>query len=103
MNRERLPNRRASETFDVKHDDITYRATVSYYNDGRLGEVFVNAAKYDSGADVSVRESAISASLYLQQNGDPMVLANALPRRPNGAPSGPLAAVMDKVMSMTDV
>lgn len=37
--REILPNRRMSETLTYKVCEMTYTATVGYYNDGRPGEV----------------------------------------------------------------
>jgi hypothetical protein len=43
MNRERLPNRRASETFDVEASDLYYTATVGRHADGRIGELFLAA------------------------------------------------------------
>jgi ribonucleoside-diphosphate reductase alpha chain len=41
--RERLPDRRHSETFNLEIGGLHYVATVSWFADGRPGEVFLNA------------------------------------------------------------
>ena len=39
--RERLPNRRASETFNLEHAAMKYTVTISRFADGRVGEAFI--------------------------------------------------------------
>jgi hypothetical protein len=46
--RNRLPNRRASLTFDFEFENQRYRATASRFNDGRIGEIFLDAGKAGS-------------------------------------------------------
>ena len=43
--RHRLPNRRGSETFDFICGDFHYVATVSFFPDGRLAEIFIGNGK----------------------------------------------------------
>jgi uncharacterized protein YkuJ len=38
--RERLANRRASENFNFEVNGLRYIATVSFFRDGRLAEIF---------------------------------------------------------------
>ena len=45
--RERLPNRRASETFNLEHAAMKYTVTISRFADGRVGEAFF--ANYKRG------------------------------------------------------
>jgi hypothetical protein len=40
--RQRLPNRRASVSFDFKVAGLHYTATVSQFPDGRIGELFLD-------------------------------------------------------------
>jgi hypothetical protein len=40
--RERLPDRRACETFSFTCNDLNYTATISRFADGRIGEVFIS-------------------------------------------------------------
>ena len=44
--RERLPNRRASETFNFEVDGLRYSATVSRFADGLIGEIFVGNHRF---------------------------------------------------------
>ena len=46
--RERLPNRRGSVRFAIRHDQATYLVTLSKFNDGRIAELFLDAEKPDS-------------------------------------------------------
>ena len=47
--RERLPDRRRSETFELEvvvgNATLKYTATVGFYKDGRIGELFLNNHK----------------------------------------------------------
>src|SRR5215471_9375083 len=66
MARERLPNRRASETFELDVNQLHYTCSFSRFADGRVGEVFLQNTKAGSQSDANARESAIAASLALQ-------------------------------------
>ena len=50
--RELLPTRRHSVTFDMKFGEHTadYTITLGFYDDGRLGEIFIDGGK--SGSDI---------------------------------------------------
>lgn len=51
----RLPNRRASTTFDVEAGGLRYTATVSRFPDGRIGELFLtNRALGPLGAALDI-------------------------------------------------
>src|SRR5262249_41025959 len=64
--RERLPNRRASETFDFEVEGLRYHATVSRFADGRIGEIFIGNPKVGSQSDANATDAAVAASLALQ-------------------------------------
>jgi hypothetical protein len=91
--RQRLPNHRASETFTVSCDGLTYTATISRYADGRLGEIFIDMNKAGSAADTTARDSAI----ILQYGADVETIRRALCRDARGGASGPLGAVLDLI------
>jgi hypothetical protein len=63
--RVRLPNRRASTSFDFAVDGLRYTATVSRAG-GRVLEVFIQNHKPGSQSDANAKDSAIAASLALQ-------------------------------------
>src|SRR5881392_2862141 len=82
--RERLPNRRASETFQLEVAGLRYTATVSRFADGRIGELFLSNHKSNSGADVAARDAAIILSFALQHGADISAIRRALCRNSAG-------------------
>jgi hypothetical protein len=93
--RERLPNRRASETFELTVAGICYTCTLSRYADGRLAEIFLTNYKSNSAADVGARDAAIAFSFAVQHGADPAAIRLALCCDSHGRPSGPLGAALD--------
>ena len=53
--RERLPNRRACETFEITAGGLNYRATVGRLDDGRVAEIFLSNHKVGSQADTAAK------------------------------------------------
>jgi len=95
--RERLPNRRSAETFDVEAGGLHYRATIGRYPDGRIGEIFLTNHKAGSEAGIMASDAAVAASLALQYGTPLDVIRHALMRDPRGKPSGPLGVVLDQL------
>jgi hypothetical protein len=95
--RERLPNRRAAETFDVEAVGMRYRATIGRYDDGRLAEIFLVNHKAGSQAGIMASDAAVVASIALQYGVPLDVIRGALMRDPRGKPSGPLGVVLDLI------
>jgi hypothetical protein len=95
--RKRLPNRRASETFELDAAGLHYTATVSRFDDGRIGEVILNNHKSNSSADVAARDSAIVFSIAIQYGADIETIRAALRRDSQGRASGPLGVVLDRL------
>jgi hypothetical protein len=95
--RARLPNRRASTSFELEIAGLRYTATFSRFPDGRVGEIFLANHKPASQSDSNARDSAIAASLA-PQHGCPLdVLRRALLRDSQGRPSTPLGAALDAI------
>jgi hypothetical protein len=103
MMRERLPNRRASETFPIEAAGLRYTATVSWFEDGRLGEIFLSNHKPGSQSDANARDAAVAASLALQYGCPLPVLQRALLRDAQGRPSTPLGAAIDRLLNDGEV
>lgn len=93
--RRRLPDRRGSETFSLQCAGLAYTATISRFDDGRLGEIFLTNHKAGSYADTNARDSAIAASIALQFGADIETIRKALCRDVRGNASGPLGAALD--------
>jgi hypothetical protein len=97
-NRQRLQNRRASETFELVAGGLRYTATVSRFRDGRIGELFLTNHKSNSAADTNARDAAITFSIAVQHGAHPEAIRRALCRDAAGNPSGPLATALDIIM-----
>jgi hypothetical protein len=95
QHRRRLPDRRACETFELECAGQIYLATVSYFRDGTLGEVFLNSIKLGSAIDTAARDSAIMCSLLLQHGAELDTIRKPLCRDARGNASGPLGAALD--------
>jgi hypothetical protein len=88
--RERLPNRRASETFNFQVEKLCYCATVSRFADGRLGEIFIGNHKVGSQSSANATDAAVAASLALQHGCTLDLLRRALLRDMRGRATTPL-------------
>jgi ribonucleoside-diphosphate reductase alpha chain len=97
MTRLRLPNRRASVSFELEVAGLRYTCTVSRFADGSIGELFLSNHKSNSAADVAARDSAIVFSIAVQHGADAEVIRRALCRDANGQASGPLGAALDAI------
>jgi hypothetical protein len=95
--RQRLPDRRASETFEVECAGLKYLATISRFDDGRLGEIFLTTHKAGSTADTAARDAAIACSFALQFGADIETIRKALCRDSRGNANGPLGVALDMV------
>jgi hypothetical protein len=93
--RQRLPNRRRSESFGFECNGLNYTATASWFDDGRLGEIFLGNHRADSHADACAKDAAILASVALQYNAPLDVLRKALLRDSQGRPSTPIGIALD--------
>jgi ribonucleoside-diphosphate reductase alpha chain len=98
VTRQRLPDRRLSESFELAVGSLRYTATVSRFPDGRIGELFLNNHKSNSAADTNARDSAIVFSFAVQHGADPEAIRWALCRDSQGRASGPLGAALDLLL-----
>ena len=97
--RNMLPQRRASFTMKVRFggQDGAYHVTLGFYDDGRLGEVFISTNKIGSQAEALARDIAILMPLGLQHGCAMQTMRDALTREGNGAPSTIAGAVADNI------
>lgn len=98
--RERLPNRRPSETinFTVARDGVPsqdYVATIGYRWDGRIGEIFVRSGKSGSDVSIQTQETAIAVSFALQFGCPLETIRKAMPRTNDGRPEGVIGTLLD--------
>jgi hypothetical protein len=95
--RERLPNRRASETFSFEVEGLHYYATFSRFADGRVGEIFIDNHKVGSQSHGNATDAAVAASLALQHGCKIDVLRGALLRDMRGRATTPLGIALDLI------
>jgi hypothetical protein len=97
--RNRLPNRRPAESFEVEVGGLRYTATVGRFPDGTLGELFLSSQKTNSSADTAARDCGIVLSIALQHGADLKTIQRAVCRDSQGRASGPLGAALDIIMA----
>jgi ribonucleoside-diphosphate reductase alpha chain len=97
--RERLPDRRASDSFNFEVNGFRYVATLSRFDDGRPAEIFLGNGKAGSTTDTAARDSAVVASIALQHGVSLETMRRGLLRDSQGRPSGPLGAALDLLAS----
>lgn len=95
MTRELLPARRANIRVEFEHVGFLYGATIGFYPDGRVGEVFLTAAKTGTALDVATRDSAIALSFAFQHGCTVDTVRKAMTRGEAGEPHGALGALLD--------
>jgi hypothetical protein len=95
--RERLPNRRECEGFDVEALGLRFHATVGRFADGRVAEVFITNHKAGNMAGIMASDSAVLCSLALQYGAPIDVIRHALMRDGRSNASGPLGVVLDRL------
>ena len=94
--REKLPNRRASFSFNFNCGAHQYTATVSYFpGSDRIAEIFLGNGRAGSDVDATAKDSAILASIGLQFGAPLNVLRKALLRDSQGRASTPIGCVLD--------
>ena len=97
--RERLSNRRLSQQLTFECNGLRYVATVSFFPDGRLAEIFLGNAKAGSHSDSSAKDSAVVCSIALQYGVPVETIRRALLRDSRGKPSSPLGAALDQLLA----
>ncbi|QFR34705.1 hypothetical protein [Ancylobacter sp. TS-1] len=93
--RNNLPARRAAETLAFTHRGIGYTASVGFYEDGRIGESFLDGVKAGTDAQINAKDGAVILSIALQYGVPLTVLRHAVARNDGGDPQGPIGALLD--------
>jgi hypothetical protein len=95
--RQRLPDRRASLTFDLESQGLKFTCSASRFADGSLAEVFLTNHKAGSAAGIMASDAAVLASIALQFGAPLDVLRGALMRDPQGRAISPLGVALDMI------
>src|SRR5262249_57772824 len=97
MTRRNLRPRRGALAIEFEHAGHRFRMQVGSFADGALGEIFLDAAKQNSGLDAFAADAAILVSLLLQHGATPAEIGHALRRTPDGAAASLIGAVVDRI------
>jgi len=98
--RQRLLNRRPSETVRFCWRGMDYTATTGRFPDGRLAEIFLSGGKLNTDSDAIARDGGVIASIALQFGAEVETLREALRRDSRGAAASPLGAALDRIAEM---
>lgn len=99
MTRRTLPQRRACETFEVAFGGLrgNHTVTLGYYDDGSVGEVFIDGGKSGEQVEAIARDGAVLLSLALQSGVAVDTIRHAITRDGQGAPSSIVGVVVDRL------
>jgi hypothetical protein len=97
-----LPQRRSCETFDLAFGGLSrcHTITIGYYDDGSLGEVFINGGKSGELVDAIAHDSAVLLSMALQHGVPLETIRSAIKRNEQGEPSTIVGCVIDRLTEM---
>jgi hypothetical protein len=95
--RQRLPNRRPVESFELQAGGLRFTCSYSRFGGGGIAEVFLSNHKSNSAADTTARDAAITFSIAVQYGADSEVIRCALCRDSDGAARGPLGVALDLI------
>lgn len=98
--RKKLPSRRFHEVIEFKHMDRKYYAGVGRYEDGTIGEVFLNGGKSGSDVHVTAHDGAVFLSLLLQYGCPLKTARHAVTRLPGNKAAGPFGTLLDIIAKM---
>ena len=106
--RQTLPARRLTETFEIVHADKPYTVSVGFFSAphvpelGRIpAEVFISNTKAGSDVEGVARDGAVILSIAMQYNVPLDVIAGAITRTQDGKPATIVGAVVDQLVKET--
>jgi len=93
--RDRLPNRRRCESFEFAHAGMQFTATMGFYPNGEVAEIFLSSNKPGTAVEAVARDAAIVTSIALQHGASIQTILGALTRDHDGGPATILGAALD--------
>jgi hypothetical protein len=93
--RQRLPNRRACESFEFRHAGLDFTLCQGLYPDGRIAEIFLSSHKPGSPIEAIARDAAVTVSIALQFGVPIETIRAALTCDHDGRPATLLGAALD--------
>ena len=100
--RERLPDRRSAETFDLEALGLKFRATIGRHPNGEIGEVFLSNHRVNSMAGIMASDAAVLCSIALQMGASPETLLHSLMKDSAGRATSPIGVVLEMIVGERD-
>ena len=100
MSRKRLANRRGGLNVDFICASTTYTALLGYDEQNILREVFLRAGKVGTDVNIVMMEAAIALSFALQWGCTAESMRDAMPRRTDGTPEGPIGVLLQLIYDL---
>ena len=98
MTRITLPLRRRLDTRSIVHRNRTHTFNASYFEDGRVAEVFAHVYYgTGDGAETDARDASIILSLALQHGTPIETIRHALSRDDQGKACSVIGAIVDNL------
>jgi hypothetical protein len=97
--RDKLPQRRGSDTFETWFEGQQFIVTFSRFENGELAEVFVSAIKTTTLFDHLARDTGLLLSLALQHGAKADRLSGTVSRDSEGRPQGLAGHILDSIRS----
>ena len=101
MTRRKLPQRRASETFDLRFWGQNFTITIGRYPDATVGEVFIDSGKSGQDMQSIARDAAVVLSLAMQHGTPIETIRRAVTRGSRGEPASVLGAIVDALPAIS--
>lgn len=98
--RSRLKNRRPRLGFEMTHADQRYTVCVGFYEDGRIGELFLSTTKAGSASDGIARDAAFLFSLAIQHGCPLETIRAGLLQGSDGSPAGVLGHALTRALAL---
>jgi hypothetical protein len=93
--RQRLPNRRACESFEFRHNGFAFTLSAGLYPDGRIAEIFLSSTKPGSPIEAIARDAAVTVSIAVQFGVPIETIRAALTKDHDGSPATLLGVALD--------
>lgn len=100
--RQPLLPRRKNQTIELVFEAVRYQLTIGFYENGRIGEVWLNGPRPDSALYHITQDACILISHLLQRFTSPHTLYDSLPRKADGAPASVIGAIIELLMSLPE-
>lgn len=98
--REKLPARRRCENSTMRWMGMAIEVQLGFYDDGRIGEVFLSTTKSGTAIDTNCRDLALVTSIALQYGCPLKTIADAATRDGMGRPEGLAATLFQHIEEM---